>query len=206
MVIQSILGLLVSVVVAGANLQKTNPPTITGIWESERCVVQERDGARTSSKSVFAFLDSEWALEITQYSDAGCTTPALRAFFQGGYRIGGPSSAVSGAHNANFGFSAKRLTLYDEGLLAQANRGACETRSWTRGREQDVSATGCLWVVSVSTCPQEFDLVMLEDDRLFLGERPAAGQNLCSEDRRARTLRSIPLVRLNRGTNIRGRN
>jgi Adenomatosis polyposis coli down-regulated 1 len=180
--------------------------SITGIWESERCVVQERNGMRTSSRSTFVFLDGEWALEFTQYSDAACTTPSLRAFFQGRYRITEPSSVVSGAHDANFGFSMKRLTLYDDGLLTQANRGACGKRVWTRGREEDVSSTGCLWVVPVSTCPQEFDLVKVVDDRLFLGERPAAGQDLCREDRRARALRSLPLVRRARSGDAGGRN
>jgi hypothetical protein len=32
-------------------------------------------------------------------------------------------------------------------------------------------------------------------DRLLLGERPPVGQDLCREDRRARALRSLPLVR-----------
>jgi hypothetical protein len=186
--------------VSGASLQTTNQPTMTaisiaGIWESDRCVIQERDGIRTSSRSLFVFLEREWALEFTQYSDAACTTPSLRAFFQGRYQIGGPSSALSGARHADFGFSVKRLTLYDDDLLTQANRGGCGHRAWTSGREGDVSSTGCLWVAAVSACPQEFDLVKVDDDRLFLGERPAAGQDLCREDRRAQALRPLPLVR-----------
>jgi hypothetical protein len=201
MVIPYVFGFLASfLVVSGANVPTTNQSTITaisiaGIWETERCVVQERDGMRTSSRSTFVFLDAEWALEFTQYSDDACTTPSLRAFFQGGYRIAGTSSTVAGAYHANFGFSMKRLALYDDGLLAQANGGACGKRTWARGREEDVSSTGCLWVVPVSACPQEFDLVKVVGDQLFLGERPAAGQDLCREDRRARALRSLPLVR-----------
>jgi hypothetical protein len=58
-----------------------------------------------------------------------------------------------------------------------------------------------LWIVSVPACPQEFDLAKVDEDRLFLGERPAAGQSLCSEDRRARTLRSLALVRQIRSDN-----
>ena len=202
MVLPYVFGLLVSVmVVSSANVPTTNQSTITaislaGIWESERCLVQERNGMRTSSRSTFVFLDTEWALEFTQYSDEACTKPSLRVFFQGRYRIARPSSAVSGAHDADFGFSMKRLTLYDDGLLAQANQGACGKRTWARAREEDVSSTGCLWVAPVSTCPQEFDLVKVVGDQLFLGERPAAGQDLCREDRRARALRSLPLVRL----------
>jgi Adenomatosis polyposis coli down-regulated 1 len=201
MVMHVVLGLfMVGTLISGRHVQTTSQSPITatsiaGIWENERCVIQERNGVRTSSRSVFVFLDSEWALEFTQYADAACATPSLRAFFQGRYRIAGPSSAVAGAHHANFGFSIKRLTLYDEGLLAQANGGACGKREWSRGREEDVSSTGCLWVVPVAACRQEFDLVKLADGRLFLGERPAAGQDLCREDRRARTLRSLPFVR-----------
>jgi hypothetical protein len=44
-------------------------------------------------------------------------------------------------------------------------------------------------------------LAKVDEDRLFLGERPAAGQSLCSEDRRARTLRSLALVRQIRSDN-----
>jgi Adenomatosis polyposis coli down-regulated 1 len=192
-------------VLSGVNFQNTTQSSITaisiaGIWESERCEVQERNGSQTSSRSVFVFLDGEWALEFTQYSDAACTSPSLRAFFHGRYRITEPSNAVAGAYDATFGFSVKRLTLYDDGLLAQANRGACETRTWTRGREEDLSSTGCLWVVPVSACPEEFDLVKLEGERLLLGERPAAGTDLCRADRRARALRALPLVRRVRAT------
>jgi len=204
MVMHLLLGLLgpfvAGALLSGADLQTTSQSmpaalSIAGIWESERCVVQERDGVRTSSRSLFVFLEREWALEFTQYSDAACTMPSLQAFFQGRYSIARPSSVVSGAHDANFGFSSKRLTLYDDELLARANEGKCGKRAWTRGREEDVSSSGCLWVVPVSACPQEFDLVKVADNRLFLGQRPAAGQDLCREDRRARALRSLPLIR-----------
>jgi Adenomatosis polyposis coli down-regulated 1 len=201
MLIHHVLGVFVGgLVLSGANFQNTSQSSITaisiaGIWESERCEVQERNGKKTSSTSVFVFLDGEWALEFTQYTDAACTTPSLRAFFHGRYRITEPSSALAGAYHATFGFSVKRLTLYDDGLLAEANRGACGTHTWTRRREQDVSSTGCLWVAPISACREEFDLVKLEGERLLLGERPAAGTDLCRADRRAGALRSLPLVR-----------
>jgi hypothetical protein len=195
MVIHHLLAMGAGLMVSSLSLQATSPPALTGIWESDRCVIQERAGARTSSRSTFVFLDDEWALELIQYSDAACATPSLRAFFQGRYRVIRPSTVVPGAYDADFGFTRKRLTLYADALLADANRGGCGERSWTRGREEDVSATGCLWVVPVSACPQEFDLVNVDHDRLLLGERPPADRDLCREDRRARALRSLPLVR-----------
>src|SRR5262245_46902475 len=125
MLIQQVVAVFVGgLVLSSVNFQHTSQSSITGIsiagiWESERCEVQERNGRQTSSRSIFVFLDREWALEFTQYSDAACATPSLRAFFQGRYRITEPSSAVAGAYHATFGFSVKRLTLYDDGLLAQ---------------------------------------------------------------------------------------
>jgi hypothetical protein len=205
MVTHHVVGFFVGTLVSGLYLQTTSLPAVTGIWESDRCVVQERNGVRTGSRSLFVFLDSDWALEFTQYSDAECTTPSLRAFFQGRYRIGRPSSVVPGAHEADFGFSSKRLTLYEDALLTQANGGVCGKRAWTRGREEDVSSTGCLWVVPVSACPQEFDVVRVDGAWLLLGERPAAGQDLCREDHRARALRSLPLVRRVPGADAGGR-
>ena len=98
-------------------------PAITGIWETERCVVQEREGSRTSTKSVFVFLAREWSIEVTQFADGECARPAMKAFFSGSYTISKPSPSVAGAYDATFGFSHKALTLYDEALLAQVNRG-----------------------------------------------------------------------------------
>jgi hypothetical protein len=167
---------------------------IIGFWDSEECVVQERDGTRTSSKSAFVFLGREWGLEFVQFGDDHCARPALKAFFTGQYEITQPSRVVAAAHDATFGFAYKALTIYDESLLAEANR-ACGGRMWKRGEPQDVTKKGCLWVTPVSACPREFDLVKLDGNRLFLGERPPPGQSLCSEERRARTLRSLALVR-----------
>ena len=147
-----------------------------------------------SSRSTFVFLGREWALEFVQFGDDQCTRPTSRAFFTGHYEITQPSRVVSSAHDATFGFSYKAVTLYDESLLAEANR-ACGGRAWKRGEPQDVTTTGWLWVTPVAACPQEFDLVKVDGNRLFLGERPQPGQNLCSEERRARTLRSLALVR-----------
>jgi hypothetical protein len=73
-----------------------------GAWgsESETCVVQERESARTSSTSTFVFLGREWALEFVQFADDRCTQPTLKALFPGQYQITKPSSVVPIAHEA----------------------------------------------------------------------------------------------------------
>jgi hypothetical protein len=195
MFMSTVLALLISEMVSGLAAPPQATLAVIGLWENERCVVQERDGVRTSSRSVFIFLDRDWALEFVQFADDQCARPTMKAFFAGQYHITQHSRVVAGANDATFGFSYKVVTLYDESLLAEANRGVCGRRVWERDQPQDVSATGCLWVTPTSACPKEFDLVKVEANRLFLGERPQPGQDLCSEGRRAQKLRSLPLVR-----------
>jgi len=195
MLMSTAFAVLISATVPGIAAQPRTMPALMGVWESERCVEQERGGARTSSKSVFIFLDGEWALELVQFADEQCGRPTMKVFFAGRYQITHHSSVVAGANDATFGFSYKAVTLYDESLLAEANRGVCGRHAWERRQPRDVSATGCFWVTPTSACPKEFDLVKVEGNRLFLGERPQPGQDLCSEDRRAQKLRSLPLVR-----------
>jgi hypothetical protein len=191
----TLLALGFGVMLSGLAAQPRVAPAVLGVWESERCVVQERGGIRTSSKSVFVFLAHDWAVEFVQFADDQCTRPSMKVFFTGQYELAQRSAVVTSAHDATFGFSYKAVTLYDETLLAEANRGVCGRRVWEHGQTQDVSATGCLWVTPVSACPKEFDLVKIEGNRLFLGERPQPGQDLCHEDRRAQKLRSLPLIR-----------
>ena len=102
--------------------QSRRTPTVVGFWESETCVVQDRDGNRTSSKSTFVFLEREWALEFVQFADDRCTRPTMKAFLAGQYRITEPSSVVPIAQDATFAFSHKAVTLYDQSLIAEANR------------------------------------------------------------------------------------
>src|SRR5262245_25784080 len=140
-----LLTISVGSMLSGPAVQPVAPLEILGVWETERCQVQARGDVRTSSKSVFVFLDRDWALEYIQFADDLCTRPSMKAFFTGQYLITGPSGVVAGANEAMFGFSYKAVTLYDESLLAEANRGVCGRRAWEQGQPEDVSETGCLW-------------------------------------------------------------
>jgi hypothetical protein len=168
---------------------------LAGFWEHERCQVVERDGTRTGSRSVFSFFEREWGIAYTQYADEDCRIKVLTAVLSGVYESSGPSGRLPDATDVTFRFSRKALTVYDLRLLDTLNRDACGKRRWRLGVEQDVTSTGCLWIESVAACPQEYDLVNIDDGRLFLGERPAAGSNMCAASRRPERLRTVPLVR-----------
>jgi hypothetical protein len=170
-------------------------PALPGFWEHERCQVQGGEGRQTGSRSLFAFVDREWAIAFTQYADGACQVRVLTATLRGTYEATGPSRRVPGAVEATFRFARKALAVYDPLLLDRLNAGACGRRRWSLGVEQDITAAGCLAIESVAACTQEYDLVHVDGDRLYFGERPPPGTNICAEGRRPTRLRTEPLRR-----------
>ncbi len=181
--------------IVGALVLALLVPHARGFWEQDRCQVQERDGQRTSSRSLFAIFDREWGIAFTQYVDDACQTPAMTAVLRGAYEPTAASRSVPGAFEVTFRFLRKTIVAHDAALVERLNSGVCGDRQWKAGVEQDVTASGCLGIASISACPQEYDLVRIVDDRLFLGERPRPGEDICAESRRPQRLRSEPLRR-----------
>jgi Adenomatosis polyposis coli down-regulated 1 len=170
------------------------PPDIRGFWEQEACVVQQRDGKKTGSRSLFAFFDGEWGIAFTQFADEACRTRLMTAVLRGTYEAAGPSRVAAGAYEATFRFRYKGLTVFDDALLARV-AASCGFGPWRKSEERDVTSRGCLWLEPLAACAQEFDLIALEGRFLYLGERPSAGQNICVPERRPSRLRAVPLVR-----------
>jgi len=170
-------------------------PDIRGVWEHATCQVQERDGKPSGSRSLFAIFDREWGIAFTQYADAECRSPIMTAVLRGTYDVTNPSQRAPGAFDATFRFAYKGIVAHDAALVARLNAGLCGNRQWKPGIEQDVTSTGCLSIESASACSQEHDLVSLQGEELFLGERPRPGENICAEDRRPQRLRTVSLRR-----------
>ena len=169
--------------------------SLRGFWEHERCQVQERDGQRTSSRSLFAIFEREWGIAFTQYADASCEVRLMTAVLRGTYEPTAPSRQVPGAIDITFRFSRKGLVAYDAALVERLNSGVCGNRRWEVGSEQDVTSSGCLGIESLTACPQEYDIAKVDGRRLFLGDRPRPGTNICAESRRPQGLRTEPLLR-----------
>jgi hypothetical protein len=165
-----------------------------GFWEQE-CQTQEGSGPPTSSRSLFAIFDREWGIAFTQYADAACQQRMMTAVLHGTYEPTAPSKQVPGAVDMVFRFARKSLVAYDPALIERLNAGGCGVRPWEIAVEQDVTAKGCLWIDSLAACPQEYDLAKIEGERLYLGERPRPGSNICAESRRPQRLRTVALQR-----------
>lgn len=70
----------------------------------------------------------------------------------------------------------------------------CGTEACTLGASQDISTTGCapLGAEPVSKCPTAFDIVKLDGEPLFLGDR---SHGICDEANRPSVLQSVPVLR-----------
>jgi hypothetical protein len=90
----------------------------------------------------------------------------------------------------------RTLTPRTEAIAAALTAARCGSKPWTTGVAQSVADNGCetFRVFSRERCQREYDVVRIENGRLFLGARPADGF-MCSPDRRPATTSPVGLVR-----------
>ena len=115
----------------------------------------------------FVMTERAWALEFRAFADAAGQVGLFALRVEGTYALLGASRAVPGATEANFRFGRRYLTASASGAGLFAPSGC----ALEPGVERDVSADGCGFVPSVRAAPVEYDLVRLDGDRLFFGDR-----------------------------------
>jgi hypothetical protein len=169
------------------------PLSLNGSWASgarERLV--NPDGSVVYATRGFYFTESHWSVRFTGYAnEAG---PRLfTVYIAGGYTLGPPAPAVSEARHGEFRREHITFTPHADGFV-RVLEGAAPGHPWALEQPEDVSDTGCLTVSSVERYPVEHDLVALRDDRLFFGQRPAAG-DMDTPERRPRELTAAPVLR-----------
>lgn len=174
-----------------AACQTKNTIDITGNWKSTSV---EKIGNGSFGKREFVIDDKTWEVKFTVYTDSTATQPVFTFRGVGSYVLSEPSIKVAGATEAIFSFSNKYVTLHtaDTTLTKKLGFASC---GLTTEKEKEITETGCSFLVSKSACSREYDLVSIKDERLYLGARPPAGSNICSEDKRPTSL-GLPLVKI----------
>ena len=163
----------------------SSPPKLEGVWESATAEPLGSDGQGPFLTRRFKFAGDQWEIDYTLSRDREGGKPFLRGRNAGSFRIGG-RSRLSDAYEADFGFEARSLTPLDTGTAAALAQAGCGTGgAWQVGEEQSVLERGCapFRVPAQSACPEEYDVLKLEAEHLFLGARPASG-DLCATARR----------------------
>lgn len=166
---------------------------LVGTWSSPGCEAYP-DGAGGTNylTRTFTLTEDRWALEFTIFGDAACTFPLFRGEVEGPYTLGAPS-AVAGATEGEFGIVSNQWTALFEDLAVLFEDSGCGTGSWEVGVPQDVTVTGCIGVAKpVADCPTEYDIVSLDGDSLYFGERVT---DMCVEAGRPAALVTYPVVR-----------
>jgi hypothetical protein len=98
----------------------------------------------------FSFSDETWALRFTAYGDPAATFPLFTLRAEGHYSLGEPSAVVPDAREAELHFARRLFTAHAEPFVELLNGAGAGSPPWTSGVEQDVSATGALFIPSLA--------------------------------------------------------
>ncbi|NIJ52633.1 hypothetical protein [Dyadobacter arcticus] len=163
---------------------------IIGKWVSES---PENTAAGGFGTRQFTLGKESWEVRASVYLDSSLNFPVFTFRAVGKYTIGGKSGAISNAEEAVFGFDKKYITLKtkDTSLIHKYGFDKCDLIYLM---EKDITDTGCAFFVSNAVCPQEFDLVSITGNTLYLGARPLSG-GMCEEAKRPKLL-GLPLTRI----------
>jgi hypothetical protein len=190
---------LIGIWILLADNKKHDRPSIIGRWVSES--VEERPGQGDSKlylRRDFTTTSDRSTAIIQLYSDPEGKIPSLKIELAGSYEILNKSADVASAYEANFHFDSAKLTPQNDFFVALFNKtekGTCGTEPWSLNTEQNVTETGCSPIgVDIKTKNTEYDLVKVEDNKLYYGARPTDGSGLETPEKRPKALQT-PLVR-----------
>ncbi len=170
------------------------PRDLKGSWSSATCeVMANADGSKTYFKRHFDLTEADWKLRFEAYGDEGCSAKLFTARFEGPYELGKDSQAVPGATEGNFRFARHYMTAHAQPIAGWFQGAKCASGTWELDKEQETGTTGCAFLKPVSACQLDHDLVKVEGDKLYFGQRPA-DNDMCTPDKRPTSL-GTPVVR-----------
>ncbi len=153
-------------------------------------------GSTTYAKRDFKLSKTDWALAYTVYGDAACQVSLGTIDMGGHYRLLGDSSRVSGAREAVFAFGSRTVTPASQGFVDFLAKTSCGAKPWAVGTSIDILPDGCgeLGARPVAACASDNDIVSLDGNRLWFGQRPA-DNDMCTPDKRPQSLGANPVTK-----------
>ena len=154
---------------------------LVGTWVGPCFASPSGDGS--FNQLTFRMTETEWDLDYVAHGDENCTAKFLTVNIKGPYTLGEASSAAEGAREGTFSFTSKTVTGHMEAALGVIN-GACGVTDTAVDTPLDL-AGGCagLGAYPIAECAADNDIVMVKDNNLHFGARPA-DNNMCSPDKR----------------------
>jgi len=163
---------------------------ISGNWKS--AAIEDLGDGYFGTRDL-RLTQTDWEVVFTRYLDKEATKPVYTYRANGTYAVGAASTAVEGAYDVVFTVSAKFLTLGTDDAQVIKTAGLEFCNFLKKDVEVDISTLGCSSFMTVTGCPEEYDLVKLEGADLLLGNR-LYSDTVCSEDRRP-TEMGAPLIK-----------
>jgi hypothetical protein len=145
---------------------------LAGRWTSEAAEpVQNADGSVIYGTREFTLGEDKWRLTFRAHGDESRTVKLFSLRLEGGYELKGDSSEVPGARHADFHFTARYFTPHAPMFVDMLNNAHAGGGNWQVDVEQDVSRTGALFIPSVAQAHTEYDLLKLDGNKLYFGDR-----------------------------------
>ncbi|WP_224363835.1 hypothetical protein [Hyalangium versicolor] len=168
---------------------------LEGTWSSASCeAVPNGDGTNSYLQRTFTLTEDTWTLKVDAFGDAQCQTKLFSARVGGPYELEKDSEKVEGATEATFTFKDQYMTAYVQGLADTFQSTHCGSGTWKVGEEQSTASTGCLFFRPTSACSSDHDIVKVDGDKLFFGQRPA-DNDMCTADKRPTALTTAAVVK-----------
>ena len=167
---------------------------MVGEWSSENCeAYPDGQGGTNYVTRNFTLTETTWDLNFTVFGDDVCSFPLFSSNVGGPFGLQALSSNVDGATEGTFELEYNDWTAHAENIVTALEQSGCGTGEWSVGVAQDVTETGCFGVAKPkSDCAAEYDVVSIDGDKLFFGERIT---NMCAPEGRPAALNSYAVIR-----------
>jgi hypothetical protein len=183
-----------STVACGGAKTHVKPADLSGRWDSPTCeALPNGDGTNSYIQRHFQLTEADWTLNMTAFGDAQCQVKLFSARVRGPYTLVQDSQKVEGATEGDFRFNERFMTAHVQDLAGAFNASKCGAGDWTVGVEQAVP-NACLFFQPLASCGADHDVVKVDGDKLFFGQRPA-DNDMCSPDKRPQALGTLPVVK-----------
>jgi Adenomatosis polyposis coli down-regulated 1 len=190
---------------------------LEGNWLSPEIeTIKNPDGSVMYIKREAIFIDDNWDIFIRAFLDEMGEKPFFTIHAKGNYILAAESFELSGAVNVDFNNRARYVTAHQQSMVDMLNETNSFDGEWIIDLEHDVSLNGCVLVPSIETCPVEYDVIKIQDNKIYFGDftaeqkedikrfthgnnNPSKGSDgICSPDNRPRQLINYPMIRINK--------
>ena len=186
---------------------------LKGKWQSTKIeTIENPDGSVMYIKREALFVDDNWDIFILAFLDDEGKKPLFTIHARGSYILGEESADLTGAVAVDFNNKARYVTPHHQSMVDMLNETSIE-EEWILDKEYDVSSKGCLLVPSIKTCPVEYDVVKIQENKIYFGDftveqkedikkltqeshNPSEfSEGICSKDNRPRQLIKYPMIK-----------